>query len=89
MSNEFNYAGLINAAGVQKGETIDIVSDIRDVMIECRKNKENFSPDKLIDAFCDGVGSEGTILIRTFNWDFCNKDGWDQELEQRKLQEAC
>lgn len=74
---EFDYDKLINAIPIRKGQTLDIVSDLFNIVKKCMALKLKFDPNHLIDAFCSAVGEEGTILIRTFSWDFCHGLGFD------------
>lgn len=74
---EFDYFGLIDALGIKKGDKVDIVSDLRTIMLDCREKKIRFQPDVFLNTFCDVVGPEGTILVRTFSWDFCHGKGFD------------
>ena len=70
---EFNYEEFISYIPIERGETIDIVSDLLSIGLYCKCNETKFDPNKLIDCFCDAVGPEGNVLIRTFSHDFCNK----------------
>lgn len=73
---EFNYAEFISCISIERGDTIDIVSDLLSIGIYCKRNGAKFDPNKLIDCFCDAVGPEGNVLIRTFSHDFCYKKKW-------------
>lgn len=71
------YQGLIEACGIQRGDTIDLISDLSHIVLKFQENGETFDPNQFIDALCEAVGKEGTVLIRTFSWDFCHGRGWD------------
>lgn len=73
---EFNYAEFISCVPIEKRETIDVVSDLLSIGMYCKRRKIKFDPNELIDCFCDAVGPEGNVLIRTFSHDFCNKKKW-------------
>lgn len=66
------YRNYIMSSGITKGDIIDVGSDLLSIMIYFREKRWKFVPELLIDALQDVVGQEGTILIRTFNWDFCH-----------------
>lgn len=66
------YSEFLNAAGIQKGDVLDVASDLLSVMLRFRERHEKFDADQLLDALQNAVGENGTILIRTFNWDFCH-----------------
>lgn len=74
---DFDYSALMNEMDVGKGDIIDVASDMMTLMAYCRKRKLAFDPNKLIDALMDCVGSEGTVMIRTFTWDFCHGTPFD------------
>lgn len=66
------YGELLKAADIRKGDILDVASDLLSVTLCLRKLKEKFDADQLLDALKEAVGEEGTVLIRTFNWDFCH-----------------
>lgn len=68
---EFDYYKFWKSLGIKKGEILDIASDLTIFIYYCKKNNIIFNPDELIDSLKDIVTSKGTIMIRTFNWDFC------------------
>lgn len=74
--DEFNYKEFVSSISIEKGETIDIVSDLLSIGVYCKRKSLKFDPNRLIDCFCDAVGQEGNVLIRTFSHDFCNKKLW-------------
>lgn len=73
----FNYNCLINTLPIKKGAAIDIVSDLFNITKKCWSAGKKFDPNDLIDALCSAVGKDGTVLIRTFSWDFCHGKGFD------------
>ncbi|MCR5502874.1 MAG: AAC(3) family N-acetyltransferase [Lachnospiraceae bacterium] len=75
--SELDYEALLSHAGIEKGDVIDVASDMIGIMMFCRKRKLSFSPDSLIDALKELVGKEGTVMIRMFNWDFCKGADFD------------
>lgn len=74
---ELNYAEYLGGIGLCKGDILDVASDMMSVMMYCRRNKLRFNPNHLIDAMQEMVGSEGTVMIRTFTWDFCHDEPFD------------
>ena len=74
---ELDYRDLIANVGIEKGDIIDVASDLVSIMMFCRKRKLSFDPGNLIDALKDLVSDEGTVMIRMFNWDFCHGTGFD------------
>ena len=74
---ELNYKELISHVGIQKGDIIDVASDMVSIMMFCRRRKIDFNPDRLIDSLKGLVGDDGTVMIRVFNWDFCHGGRFD------------
>lgn len=74
---ELDYNMLLKAVPIKRGATVDVVSDLFNIQKRCWEIGRKFDPDKLIDAICDTVGEEGTVLIRMFSWDFCHGKGYD------------
>lgn len=62
---------------IQKGNVVYIVSDILELTKVAKINGERFDRDKFIDSICKKVGEDGTVLIGTFNWDFCRGKKFD------------
>lgn len=62
----------LNMADIQKGDVLDVASDMLSCILFFKENRASFSMDVLLDALKDRVGDGGTVLIRTFNWDFCH-----------------
>lgn len=67
----------LNLAGIEKGDILDVASDVLSITLFFRKYGINFSMDELLDELKEKVGTEGTILIRCFNWDFCKGETFD------------
>lgn len=74
---EFNYANLLNKVPIERGMTVDIASDLLNLVTISNAQGLLFDPNAFIDTVCDTVGEEGTVLIRTFSWDFCHGKGFD------------
>lgn len=70
MSNSI-YNELINKLNIKLGDNLFISSDLKRLFRNAIKNKEKADPNILLDMIKQAVGPEGTILIPTYNWDFC------------------
>ncbi len=66
-----NLALLLNKLQIEKGDKIIITSDILKILLNFKKKKIDFDPNILIDLIKKKIGKKGTLLIPTFNWDFC------------------
>lgn len=75
--NDF-YTSFVQACQLKKGDIVDVASDMWQFIICFHNRKETFDPNRLIDALQQAVGEEGTVLIRTFNWDFCHDTPFDR-----------
>lgn len=67
----------LNLADIQKGDILDVASDVLSITLFFRKYGIKFSMDELLEELKKKVGSEGTLLIRCFNWDFCKGETFD------------
>lgn len=56
---EFNYAEFISCVPIEKGETIDVVSDLLSIGMYCKRRKIKFDPNELIDCFAMLLGQKG------------------------------
>jgi aminoglycoside 3-N-acetyltransferase len=74
---ELNYAEYLDGIGIKKGDILDVASDLMSVMMYCRRKKLRFVPNHLLDALQEMVGEEGTVMVRTFTWDFCHDTPFD------------
>jgi len=72
-----DYSVLFKGLNINKGDIIDVASDVASIMMYARKNGYSFSPDGLLDALKELVGNDGTVMIRTFTWDFCQGIDYD------------
>lgn len=71
--NGFDYLNLASILDLKKGDTVLIASDITKLFTE-QFHQTHVMPDMnlFIDTIINQVGSEGTLLFPTFNWDFCH-----------------
>lgn len=67
-----NYRNIMSKVQrITAGDVIYVVSDIFRLAKCAVEHGESFSPDEFIDTILEKVGDTGTVLIPTFNWDFC------------------
>jgi len=77
MNNSFDYDGLITAAEIFPGMTVDLVIDLFNTLNYAKKKGITFDYNEFIDALQARVGEKGNILIRSFTWDWCHGKGFD------------
>jgi aminoglycoside 3-N-acetyltransferase len=57
--------------GLNKGDTLLVSSDLKGLLFQCLEHGDAADPNVFLESLMDAVGSEGTLLLPTFNWDFC------------------
>ena len=67
-----SYLDLPKHWGLEKGDAVLLSSDIMQLTFTAMRNGERFDRDAFLQAILDTIGEEGTLLIPTFNWDFCH-----------------
>ena len=77
MAEYISYQKLPETMGIRKGDTILLTSDITDLFLQCQTHGEHFDPNILLDKFQEAIGEEGTLLIPTYNWGFCQGKTFD------------
>ena len=72
-----SYLDLPKHWGLEKGDSVLLSSDIMQLTFTSMRNGERFDRDKFLEAILDTIGPDGTLLIPTFNWDFCHGVAFD------------
>lgn len=62
---------------IDKGDLIYVISDVLELAKKSRLNGEKFDAQIFLQSIMKKVGTEGTILVPTFNWDFCKGKTFD------------
>ena len=60
----------LNSIKIKKGDKILLSSDILRILIKFRK-KNFINPNTIINTLIEQIGKDGTLLVPTYNWDFC------------------
>ncbi len=63
--------------GLKRGDSVWISSDVKELLYNCIKHEDDTDLNVLLDSVIDIIGPEGTILVPTFNWDFCKGKTFD------------
>lgn len=71
------YQELPHHWGLEKGDRVLLFSDIMRLTFTAMRNGERLDRNLLLDAILDTIGEEGTLLLPTFNWDFCHGTPFD------------
>lgn len=78
MAEYIKWADLVNhIERINHGDIIYLVSDVTNLALRALQEKDRFDGNVLLDQLIDRIGPEGTLLIPTFNWDFCKGKGFD------------
>lgn len=62
---------------IEKGDIIYLVSDVTKLALTALKEKDVYDGNILLEKLMERIGPEGTLLVPTFNWDFCSGKGFD------------
>ena len=83
MSNTYvKYEEIIGKLNIKKNDVILLVSDLTRLLLDCKNNNENFDANKFLDSIIERIGKEGTLLLPTFNFDFCKGKVYDYSNSQ-------
>ena len=72
-----NLELLLNKLKIKKGDKVLVTSNILRILLKFKKKEINFNPNILIDTLKKKIGKNGTLLIPTYNWDFCRGKTFD------------
>ncbi len=75
--NNIECEDIVSNLDLNKNDIVYVCSDIREILIDAKKNKIKFNLDDFIDSIIKKIGSGGTILFPTFNWGFCKNKTFD------------
>ena len=62
---------------IEVGDVIYLVSDVTKLALKALREKDCYDGNILLDKLIERIGEGGTLLIPTFNWDFCHGKGFD------------
>lgn len=77
MAEYISYQKLPSILKIEKGDVILLTSDITDLFLQSQENGEILDVNILLDNFQEAIGEEGTLLIPTYNWGFCQGKAFD------------
>ncbi len=75
--NYVSPSEVADALCVEKGDFINLSSDIIALAYLWKKKEESFDINLVIDSFIEKLSEEGTLIIPTFSFDFSNKGYYD------------
>ncbi len=74
-----SYLEIANHLPINRGDVLFVSSDMVRLALEAHKHKEKLDVNKFIDTFIEKIGTEGTLIFPTYNWDFCKGEAFDYE----------
>lgn len=77
MSEYVKLKDLPGCFGLKEGDKVWISSDLKRLLYACIEAGDDTDLNVFIDGIIDIIGPTGTILIPTFNWDFCKGKTFD------------
>jgi len=73
---------LIDKIEIREKDFIFLVSDITKLMFYFKKKNINFDINCFLDSILEAIGSDGTLVLPTYNWDFCKGVNFDYNKTQ-------
>ena len=77
MSDYISYLDIPRQWGLKSGDVVILSSYLTRVVMDTKRNGEHFDMNLFLESVLDVIGEEGTLLIPTFNWDFCHGETFD------------
>lgn len=71
------YLEIPHLWGLKEGDTLLLSSDVSRLSVSCYLNDEVFDANKFLDEIYSVIGESGTLLLPTYNWDFCHDVTFD------------
>lgn len=66
------YLDVVDYWGLHRGDIVFLSSDITDLFyLEIENGRDKPSANRFIDKIIEAIGPEGTLILPTYNWDFC------------------
>lgn len=72
--NDTKFKKILEELGIKKGDHVLINSNILNILIKAKKNKESVDILKVLKK---KITKTGAIIFPTYNWDFCKKKKFD------------
>ncbi len=62
---------------IPSGSVVLLSSDISRLSFEAVENNDRFNTDEFINIIIEKLGKKGTLLLPTYNWNFCQGEPFD------------
>lgn len=77
INNKVFYKTLVKEMQIYEGDTVYLASDLIKIILYLKIKKTTFDPNDIINYILNVLGSNGTLIIPAFNWDFCKGKPYD------------
>ncbi len=71
------YREIAKKLEISKGDVLLLTSDILKLAMQAKKAEQEFSAAAFLNSFSDELGSDGTLLIPSYNFDLEDGDAFD------------
>ena len=71
------FSNLVKTMRINQGDIVYLASDLMQIMIYLKNKNKTFKPNILINSILNTLGSKGTLIIPSYNWDFCKGIAYD------------
>ena len=75
--NKIFYDTLVKKMQIYAGDAVYLASDLIRIIIYLKTKKKAFVPNDLVNSILKVIGKDGTLIIPSFNWDFCKGKPYD------------
>lgn len=86
MSNqdEIKCSELVAAFQLNRGDIVMVSSDLTRLMWASKDSSDPITPDAVLDGIQKVIGPEGTLILPTYNWGFCEGKGFNYKTTKGK-----
>ncbi len=71
------YEEIVGRFGLKRGDRVWLSSELIQLALAFRKKGIRFDGSALLDAFQEAIGSEGTLMLPVFSFEFSNNQYYD------------
>ena len=72
-----DYENIVKQLEIRKGDRIWLSSELIRLVLQFKKTGLSFDASELLNAFQDALGTDGTLILPTFSFEFSNKGRYD------------
>ena len=77
LENYTKYCDIAKSLNIKNGDIVLLSSNLMKTIYCAKKYEKEFDYNKFIDSFLEVIGTNGTLLIPSYNWDFCKGIAFD------------